>query len=90
MFKKIHSYTDTVTTSAKVLRDKRKRINKTAFYGIVMFFVVAFESVGLYLLGLKVTSLFIGVFSLSLVVIFVGLIVKRELYSIMIFLKEKK
>lgn len=82
------SYLDTVTEDAERIRKARDRINITSAVMLIEFLI--FILIGFYLMYNEISGYyFFYIFSLMPLIIGVSLVIKRELFSIMIFLKEE-
>lgn len=82
-------YLDIVIEDVERIKKGRETINKSIPIVLILWIVFSVFSIVFYLLNLKVSAIWIGVLAISYFILEVGLIIKREIYSIMIFLKEK-
>jgi len=89
MFEKFVKYTDCVVEDVETIKDKRKNINLTAHVSLIYFFITYVTSFICYFLHYNVLGILLMVAGCILMVLIVGLIIKRELFGIVILLKEK-
>jgi hypothetical protein len=84
------SYKDTVVETVESLKKSRNNINLTAFLLLIPYaFFYGMGSV-LYLFEYNITGIYFFILSIGFLIIMVGVVLKREMYSIMIYLKEEK
>jgi hypothetical protein len=86
----IFNYKDTVVETVESIRNSRKNINILACLLIIPYAFFAFIGLGFYLIGYIVTGLYMFAGALGFLILLGCLIIKREIYSIMIYLKENK
>ena len=85
----IISYTDIATESIEVIKKKRKRINLMVFFCLIPF-------ASFYLFGWIFANSDIGlaiicfILSTIIIVLMVGLVIKKEIWSVMIYLRGKE
>ena len=84
------SYTDIVTEDKESISEKRKHINIVAHITAVVFFINYITSFIFYLYDYKVTSIIVMILANILLILVITLVIKREIYSIMIWLKVSK
>jgi len=84
------SYKDTVVETVESLKKSRNNINILACLLITPYAFFAFIGLGFYLIGYIVTGLYMFAGALGFLILLGCLIIKREIYSIMIYLKEEK
>ena len=84
------SYKDTVVETVESIKKSRNNINLTAFLLLIPY--AFFYSMGsvLYLFGYNITGIYFFILAVCFLILMIGLVVKREMYSIMIYLKEEK
>ena len=82
------NYTDLVKTEANEIQKKRKKINLAAHFSLYFF-------IGLYILGSfyfierdTIFGIAILIWAGFILLLAIGLVVKRELYSLAILIKE--
>lgn len=83
-------YIDTVIEDSERLKKARKSINYGVDLTLIGFTSFAVISMFFLLINYPVTATFVAVLSISYLILMVGLIIKREIFSVMIYLKEKK
>ena len=90
MLEHLVGYTDTVTTDKNVLSAKRKRINIVAHITVFMFFVAYIMSFTFYTMNYFYTGIIVMILASIMLLLALVLIIKREIYSIMIYLKVRE
>lgn len=82
-------YLDTTIENVDRIKKARVNINKAVIFCIFLYII--FYSVGLYIYSIEyiVSGLYFFILSIGTLILFVGLVVKREIYSLAIIMKEK-
>jgi len=83
-------FTDTVKADASELILKRERIHYGAIFLLVAWAFITFIALVMWGVGYRATALLVETLALVYVFLCIGLIIKREIYSMMIYLKEKE
>ena len=85
---KLFNYLDTALEDTERIKKARSNINKWAVISVIIFFIVFIFGYFLYSIGLKVTGLMFVIISLIYLILSGELVIKRELFSIAILIKE--
>ena len=83
-------FIDTATEDVERIKKARENISKGATLMLIPFGIMAFTGLGLYFVGYIVTGLYFMASSLCYTVLIVGLIIKREIFSLAILIKEEQ
>ena len=83
-------YIDTVTEGVERLKDARKNMNKGVILLFISWIFVMIFSIFLFFIKWKVSATWFAALSVGYLVMIFGLIIKREIFSMMIYLKEEK
>ena len=87
---KLFSYLDTNNVSIERLTEGRKHINIVAFLSLIMGVIYLFTALVFFIFGFYFTGLFFICFTLCFFVLGGWCVIKREIYGIMLFLKNKE
>lgn len=83
-------YLDTVTEDVDRIEEARKNIWKGILFLFAGFCILGFISLFFYLIEYKLTAILMMIISGMYLTLMIGLMVKREIYSLTILIKEKK
>jgi len=81
-------YLDTSKADISRLREARKHINFFATFFVVFFIFFYLLGIFSYYYGFHMFFLYCFFQTIISLVLFVGLIIKREIYGVMVFLKD--
>jgi len=81
-------YLDVVVEDVERLERGRSNLNKSAFFILSLWLIFTIFSLMFYSIGFYFTCIVLLVCCTMNCVIFVGLIIKREIYGVMIYLKK--
>ena len=81
------NYLDTTIESIERLKEARENINKAIFIDFIVFVFSFFFSFFLFFIVNQMIGIYFVVLSAMYVITIIGLILKREIYGIMIYLK---
>lgn len=83
-------YLDTVIESKERLDKARNNLNIGIILLFIGFTITGFAGIGLYLVGYIVSGLYLMILSAMYLMLIVSFIIKREIYSLAILIKEEK
>jgi hypothetical protein len=83
-------YKDTVVEDVESIKESRSNINKGACLTVIPYAIFFFMGVILHMMGYIVTGIYFIIIAVAFLILMMGLVLKREMYSIMIYLKEEK
>jgi len=83
-------YLDTVTEGIDRIKEARENINKLVIYVLLAFVGFMSVSLVLYIVDMKASAIWMGLFAICYLMLMIGLVVKREIYSLAIILKQKE
>ena len=81
-------YLDTSVENINRIKEARNNVNKIAVFSLIAYIICYSIACIFYLAGINVGSILIMTCGLIFILLSVGLIIKREIYSIMIFLRS--
>lgn len=83
-------FLDTVTENIDRIDEARNNLNKGINFLFIGFCIFGFISLFFYLFDYKVTAIYLMILNSMYLLLIVGLMIKREIFSLAIILKEKK
>jgi len=83
-------YLDTVVEDVERIKKGRENINKGIMLSLIFLIIIGLMACVLFSLSLKATAIFLLVIGVMYLIVLSTLVIKREIYGIMIYLKQKE